>query len=432
MASLRSRALVVFVGAFASFSVALAACSDLKAGGDGADASPETSPTSIGPLEPLADGALPDGALPDGAKPPTSGDASGDAQFQFDGGIVPRPTCVGNTSESWVPAPGCVPNAGPGRCTFTKVSRTCKNGSCQKGYCQELEFTVEQPSTPAKFVYQVWGAAPDAIWAVGQGVFFFNGTSWAPVDVGETFDNFTEAFAVAGTTRDDVTILTGNFNTGPMVLRRRDAGGTWRAVNSVTAAVWGGGLFALGQNRFIVHLGTAGAYYAAPGQTTFLKDLFGFPGSHHYTNALSGFKADDVLIASAGFDGTYFFNGSEAKKLGTNGGPPAHAVLYTPDVLGFLSVGSKVDLFDAVAGTRIGAQVDLPTTLSAPSSVWKGMDGTSADRMFVCAAEGVLARRDSTGTFSRVTVPTPLQMNAVFASPWGDVYVAGSRVWHGK
>jgi len=423
--------LAVFAGVLACITAALGACQDLKSGQDGADASPDTSSTTP-PGEPLPDGA-PGG---DGALPPIGDGATADArdaQFQFDGGVVPRPTCVGtSTSESWVPAPGCIPNAGPGACTFTKVVRTCKNASCRNGYCQELTFTAEQPSATPKFVYQVWGAAPDAIWAVGQGVFFWNGSTWSEVDVGVTFDNFTEAYAVGGTTRDDVSILTGNHTIGPMVLRRRNSAGVFKAVNTFQTNVWGGGLFALGRDRFLVHLGSRGVYFASPTQTTFLGNLYGFPGSHHYTNALSGFKADDVLVSSAGADGTFFFDGSELKKLSAGGGPPAHAVLYTPDVLAFLSSGTKLDLFDATNGSRIGAQVDLPTAAAAPSTVWKGIDGTSADRLFVCSADGILARRDATGTFTQETLPTPLSTNAVFASPWGDVYVAGSRVWHGK
>ncbi len=431
MANLRTKTLVASLFATALVFAGLGACSGLKSGEDGTDASTSPSGTSTGPERPelLPDGALPDGAepnLPDGARPSDAA-AGRDAQYQFDGGIVPAPTCVGGVSESWVPAPGCIPNAGPGMCTFSKVTRTCKNGNCQKGYCQELDFTAEAPTPPA-YVYQVWGAAPDAMWAVGYGVFFWNGSTWSSVDVGVTFDNFTQAYAVAGTTREDVTILTGNFNTGPMTLRRRDAGGVFRSVGQINTAVWGGGLFALGQNRFLVHLGTRGVYLATPAAVTSRGPLYGFASGQHYTNALSGYKATDVLIASAGFDGSYFFDGFEVKKYG----PPGHALLYVPDAIAILSSGSKVLLINPTTGTPIGTQVDLPATLAAPSSVWSGIDGTSLDRIFVCDKDGILARRDGTGAWTRETLPATVQMNAIFASPWGDVYVAGSRIMHGQ
>ena len=432
MATLRTRLLLVSLCSAAAIA-AFGACSGLKSGEGSGDDSGTPSPSTT------TSALLPDGALLDGAAPPTPDAESQtetgpvdagqvDAQFQFDGGIVPRPTCVGvgaGTSESWVPNAGC--RTGPGPCTFSKVTRVCKNGNCQKGLCQDLDFTAEAPSNPGKFAYQVWGAAPDAIWAVGYGVHFWNGATWTAVDIGITLDTSTQAYAVAGTTREDVTILTGNHTTGPMTLRRRDSGGVFRAVGQINDRVWGGGLFALGQNRFLVHLGPKGAYLATPGSVSFLGLLYGFAGGQHYTNALSGFKADDVLVASNGLDGTLFYDGTELKKYGA----PAHAILYVPDAIAAMSVGAKVNIYNPASGAPIGPQVDLAVELAATGTVWKGLDGTSLDRIFVCDADGIVGHRNATG-WKRETIPTPMQMNSVFASPWGDVYVAGSRVWHGK
>lgn len=426
LAHLRTKALVVLLLSTAATFAGLGACSGLKEGGDGADsAAPNVSTSPSDTSAPLPDGAQPDVRLPDGATPPTDATAR-DAQYQFDGGIVPRPTCVAGVSESWVPNAGCVPNAGPGACTFSKVSRTCKNGNCQKGYCQELDYVAETQSTPT-YIYQVWGAAPDAVWAVGYGVWFWNGATWTSVDIGITLDNFTQAYAVAGTTRDDVTILTGNSNTGPMNLRRRVAG-VWRSVGQINTSVWGGGLFALGNDKFLVHLGSRGAFLATPTAVSPLGLLYGFASGQHYTNALSGFKANDVLVASAGGQGTFYYDGAELKAYG----PPAHAVLYVPDVIATLSSGSKISLFDPTNGTAIGGPVDLSSTLTSP--VWSGLDGTSLDRIFACSTDGVLARRNAAGTWTPEPLPsvTTPQMNSVWASPWGDVYVAGSRVWHGQ
>ncbi len=410
---------------------ALGACSTLKAGGEGQDAATTPQGTSTAP-EVLPDGALPDGATPvepleDGGVDSAIPDARSDAWItQFDGGKVPGPTCVGTAaSESWVPVAGCVPGVS---CSFTKVTRVCKNNSCARGHCQELDWVAESPSATPGTIYAVWGAAPDAIWAVGDGVFFYNGSTWAPVDIGVTFDNFTQAFAVAGLTREDVTILVGNHQIGPMYLRRRDGSGVWRPVAQLNnGGVWGGGLFAMGNDRFLVHQGSDGVYLATRSSVNRLGLLYGFAPGHHYTNALSGFKADDVMVASAGGQGAFYYDGFELK---TFGGWPAHAVLAVPDATALMSVGSKLDIFGAT-GARVGAQVNLYTESQTTDGFWSGIDGTALDRMFVVGSKGIVLRRSATG-WAKETIPTPSPMIAAWATPWGDVYTTGAKLWHGK
>ncbi|MBK6464696.1 MAG: hypothetical protein IPF92_27390 [Myxococcales bacterium] len=428
-----ARPLLALGLAFSLSAAALGACSTLKAGeegaADGATDSP-TAPTGTGTGTEL----LPDGALPDGATPPPDAepDAEPDASAksdawitQFDGGAVPKPTCVGPNSESWVPEPACVPGAS---CFFSKVTRSCKNGSCADGYCQELDWVAESPKATPGTIYAVWGAAPDAIWAVGDGVFFFNGSTWAPVDIGVTFDNFTQAFAVAGLTREDVTILVGNHTTGPMFLRRRDATGVWRPVAQLNnGGVWGGGLFALGNNRFLVHQGSDGVYLATPTAVNRLGYLYGFPAGHHYTNALSGFKANDVMVASAGGQGAFFYDGFELKSFA---GWPAHAVLAVPDATALMSVGSKINIFNA-SGGRVGGEVNLYTESGTTDGYWRGIDGTGLNRMWVVGSKGIVLRRSATG-WAPESIPTPSGMIAAWATPWGDVYTTGGKLWHGK
>lgn len=422
-----ARGLLVAGAALALASASLGACSTLKAGGEegGDGASSPSGPTSTSTTPAL----LPDGALPDGAAPPeldASADAKSDAWItQFDGGAVPKATCVSGRSESWVPEPNCVPGVS---CFFSKVTRTCKNNNCADGYCQELDWVAESPKGLPGTIYAVWGAAPDAIWAVGDGVFFFNGATWAPVDIGVTFDNFTQAFAVAGLTREDVTILVGNHTTGPMVLRRRDAGGVWRPVATLNnGGVWGGGLFALGNNRFLVHQGSDGVYLATPTSVDRLGYLYGFPAGHHYTNALSGFKANDVMVASAGAQGAFYYDGFELTSFANW---PAHAVLAVPDATALLSVGSKVNIFNA-GGNRVGGEVNLYTESGVSTGYWQGIDGTGLNRMWVAGSEGIVLRRGAAG-WSNETIPSPSTMIAVWATPWGDVYTTGGKLWHGK
>ncbi len=407
------------------------ACASLKDAEDVPDAGTDSAISSSDGSPEVPDGQTPEGDAKVPGRDASSTDANvSDARYQFDGGITPRPTCVGGSSESYVPDVGCKPGTGPGGCTFSKVVRACKNGDCKDGLCQDLDWDVEAPAgTKPAFVYQVWGAAPDAVWAVGDGVYFWNGTTWTSVDIGETFDNFTQAFAVAGTTREDVTILVGNFQTGPMYLKRRNGSGMWTSVGQINATVWGGGLFALGNDRFLVHLGSSGLYFSAPGSIPFLGSLYGFAGGQHYTNALSGFKADDVMVASNGGQGSMFFNGTQLKPFGGDG---SHAVVYTPDLIAFLDTGQYLDLYEAVSPfNRIGARVDLAVESASTSGTWQGLDGTGAGRLFACGSAGIVMHRKGT-TWVKETIPSPASMNSVWASPWGDVYTAGSKVWHGR
>ena len=415
---------LVLLGAVALAGASLGACTSLKTNEGTADGSttPSGSATTPEPLE--------DGALPDGAEPPTTDAGATDSATksdawitQFDGGPVPRPTCVSGTSESWVPNAACVPGAS---CTFSKVTRVCKNANCANGYCQDLDWATESPSATPGTIYHVWGAAPDAIWAVGDGVFFYNGSTWAPVDIGVTFDNFTQAFAVAGLTREDVTILLGNHVTGPMHLYRRNTSGVWQSVAQINDMAWGGGLFAMGNDTFLVHLGDS-VRLVTRTTISFLGETYGIPAGHHFTNALSGFKANDVMVASAGGQGSFYYNGNILKSFA---GWPSHAVLAVPDATALMSVGSKIDLW-AGDGGRVGAQVNLYTESQTTDGFWSGIDGTSQDRIFAVGSKGIVLRRRASG-WSKETIPSPTPMIAAWATPWGDVYATGGKLWHGK
>jgi hypothetical protein len=135
------------------------------------------------------------------------------------------------------------------------------------------------------------------------------------------------------------------------------------------------------------------------------------------------------MVASNGGQGSMFFNGSQLKAAGFNG---SHALVYTPDVLAFLSTGQYLNLYETVSPFNpIGARVDLNVESASTGGTWQGLDGTGAGRLFACGSAGIVMHRKGT-TWVKETIPSPGSMNSVWASPWGDVYTAGNKVWHGR
>ena len=418
----------LFLVATAVALVAAASCTGLKEG-EQVDAGTAGSPEGEGGSEdaPTGDGAAGDGA---------AGDAGGCASSC---NAPMKSVCNGGTSKTTLSPGRCE----KGQCVYPEVTRPCKAGSCRDGLCEELTWSVEYGGATTS-LYSIWGTAPDDVWASGDGVFHYDGSRWSPVDVGVSFGaSGARAFAVSGTSRDDVALLVGNVNSpGTHELRRRSAG-RFGPVANIPCNIAGGALFELSPREFFVHCGSSGVFRVGVGEpvpvTKIVLNPGSFPGggSQPLTNGLSPllFEDGELQLMIAGGSGTgsgSFFYSSEDGGRTSSGGPSAVSVMNAKDVFGFLETGLTASLYPTDGGPS--ARFPLNESIGETEGYWRSLVGTGRRRIFAGGSRGVIARHDGL-VWSREAVPdagsgTPIV--SMWASPWGDVFAAGKHVWQGK
>lgn len=363
-----------------------------------------------------------------GTTPESEAGTEADAAAPRDGGTCNSPcatppvaVCSGGNAITYLGQGKCVDY----KCKYTEVARTCKNGSCSGGICQELDWQVDAPAA-GKGIYSVWGPAPDDIWAVGDGVYHFNGTGWVPEDIGFAFDASKKAWSVHGTNADDVTIMVSDTNVGPTTLYRR-VPGRWTNVGRVTVPAYGGAIRGMGANRFLVHLGSDGLFLSTPTSIGEVVPMQPFIAGHLRSNSLSSFPGSDVLVAGYGSQGTLMFKNNDAKAYADQ----ATAVVYVPDAVGGIYAGDTVWLYDPGTAADVGT-VQLSVVSGVSDGYWQALSGTSRARLFAAGTKGIVMRRDATGWIKEPALPSPGGIVHLWATPWGDVYAAGATLWRGK
>ncbi len=408
-----------------AFSAAMA-CTSLKVD--------EPGPAVDGSAPP-SDGATP---LPDGA-PSDGTDAARNDAAKSDAAACPTgcngkavSTCNGTTSETTLGLGQCV----AGQCVYPKVSRPCRS-ACSGGLCTELTWSASTAPTAAGPYYAVWGAAPDDLWAGGDTLAHFDGRAWSETNVATTFGAGKRIFALSGSSRRDVALLVGNPGGGAYQLYRLE-NGIFAFVEAIpNCDLAGGSLYARSATEYFVHCGERGIYRVATDATPRLSTIVANPGSfaagQTLSNALSGvvFSDGELSLMAAGASVSYFYSSDDGGKVQT-GGTRAVSVLNAQDVFGFLQIGLDAVLYPTDGGAAVTTA--LNAAIGETGGYWRSMVGTRKDRIFVGGSRGVIAHYDGVN-WHRDAVPeasVDAPFVSLWASPWGDVYGTGQRLWEGR
>jgi hypothetical protein len=262
-------------------------------------------------------------------------------------------------------------------------------------------------------------------------VYHWNGSGWTDETskIGLPITATQKAWSVHGSGADDVVILVGEgFASGGPGRVLRKEGDTWRNVHTITNEVNGGAVRALGSKRYVIHAASA-IFYAAPGSTTFVKNLGPFIAGHLLANSLSGPVNGGVLAAGYGNDGSvmYQLSGGTTQPYADR----ATAVVYRRDVVGGIFAGDLVWLYEPGTARSLGA-TKMSDASGLTSGYWQAIDGTGLDRLFVAGSEGQVMRRSREGWKREPALPNKGPVVYLWASPWGDVYAAGKTLWRGR
>jgi hypothetical protein len=354
-------------------------------------------------------------------------DQNADARTECSTGCnrPPKAGCSAGNALGYNPRGRCVNE----KCVYTAFTTTCTNASCDNGICEQLDWKDVSP-VATKAVYSVWGPAPDDIWAVGVGVYHFNGTSWTAEDIGYDFSSFRRrAWSVHGTNSQDVTIMVSDESSSTTELYRR-IDGVWTVVSTLTGyAAYGGAILGIGRDQFLMNLGGRGLWLAKPSTLTNINNSMGpFILGHLLSNSLSATGNGDALVANYGQLGSLLYKSSNDAT--SKFAPESTAIAALGDGFGGIYAGNLVWLYRNGAVTQL-EEANIRDLSTETSGYWQAMSGTSLNRIFVGGTSGTVMRRSATGWTKEPALPNAAAVVHLWAAPWGDVYAAGTHLWRG-
>ncbi len=163
------------------------------------------------------------------------------------------------------------------------------------GLCSSAGYCWENPLPSAGFLNAVWGAAPNDVYAVGDGgrILHFDGTSWQVQATGTD----TWITSVWGSGPDDVYALSD----GGTILHRR--GGAWKKEQiddgGYLTAVWGSGpndVFVVGSNGAVFHFDGREWSGQSTGTTAHLQAVWGSGPRDVYAVGFTGAESEGAVM----------------------------------------------------------------------------------------------------------------------------------------